>query len=75
MSGDETSAFRKGFSKGRDQGYLQALNDILKKEESVILMVDDTTSEPSFQTQTLIVESKHIRILLDAIKRNKVMDN
>lgn len=75
MSGDETSTFRKGFSKGRWEGYHEALTDMLKNEETVMMLVDDVSEEDGFQVQTFVVESKHIRSLLEDIKRNTVIDN
>lgn len=75
MSGDETSTFRKAFSKGKEQGYIEALNDMLKNEETVMMMVDEVSEKDGFQVQTFVVESKHIRSLLQDIKRNKVIDN
>ena len=67
------SIFHQGMSKGRHLGYLEALQDILKKEQRVILMTDDIDSR--FETEAFIVESKHIRSLLKDMTRDRNTDN
>lgn len=74
MSDPEDTIFSKAYSKGRARGYLEALRDILKKEERVLLLIDDANREEPFQVQTFVVESKHIRTLINSMVRDKDKD-
>ena len=46
---------------------------MLKKEQKVMLMTDD--NESRFETETFVVESKHIRVLLKDMQRDRNSDN
>ncbi len=63
------------FKWGREMGYLEALSDILEKEESVMLMADDEKSKTPFQIQTFVIDSKHIRMLISDRVRDQEMDS
>lgn len=75
MGKPEDNIFDHAFSKGRHYGYMEALKDMLEKEERVIMLVDEEDTEQAFQTETFVVESKHIRVLGEALTRDRKCDN
>ena len=70
----EQTIFDTAFSKGRGLGYLEALSDMLKKEEKVLMMVEDLNLKHNFQTETFVIESKHVRNMLTALRRDRSND-
>lgn len=57
---------------GHRIGYEKALIDILKKEVKAEIQ-DDKTKE--FTSESFVIESKHVRQMLDGLMRKKAEDH
>jgi len=71
----ETIISNREFTRGLHQGYVNALKDMLQKEELVLLLSDENTDRQDFQVQTNVIESKHLRQMLEALLRNRSSDS
>lgn len=71
MSGEKETKtiFENGYAKGKREGKLEALREILGLEELALVREDDGAV---FQSEKMIVESKHIRKLLDQVENTDI---